>query len=111
MVRYVLLQVLRGHDGTTRPEVCQKVSYALLTDCRSLAQHCAKTGSTSTEKRASLDIADVRAAVDSCACLCWIPSDRMPADGLTKVLRDQPALDRLIWHNRLRVIYSEDDTG
>ncbi len=67
----------------------------MLIDCRGLAQP---------------DIADVRVAIDDGACLRWIPTDQMPADGLTKVLHEQPALDRLVWHNRMRVIYSEDDS-
>ncbi len=91
VVTYVLSKVLYGQDGTPWPEVCQKVPYALLTDCRNLAQHCAATGSTLTEKRVSLDIADVRAAVDSGACLRWIPVGRMPADGLASEGPQRPA--------------------
>ncbi len=110
LIRFVLSQVVYGQGEATWPEVCRRIPYALLTDCRSLAQRCTKTGSTLTEKRVSLDIADVRAAVDDGACLRWIPTDQMPADGLTKVLCEQPALDRLAWHSRMRVNYSEDDS-
>ncbi len=52
----------------------------------------------------------MRVAVDDGACLRWIPTDQTPAGGLTEVLREQPVLDRMVWHNRMRVIYSEDDS-
>lgn len=58
--------------------------YGLATDCHSLSQQCNKTAAIATENRVALDIADMRAAIDT--------GDTMPADGLTNHLTAQTSL-------------------
>jgi hypothetical protein len=110
LVRYVLCQ-LGGTDQQLPWQVAMRdVAYAMVTDCRSLAEHCSKTGATVTEKRVALDIADVRAAVDAGDVLKWVPTDAMPADGLTKHLVAQPALDELTLRCKMRVCFGPEDS-
>jgi len=42
----------------------KKIPCVQVSDCRSLVDHCAKTGGSVSEKRVALDIADLRAAVE-----------------------------------------------
>ena len=87
----------------------KKIPCVQISDCRSLVDHCAKTGGSVSEKRVALDIADLRAAVeDGKTKVVWMPTLEMPADGLTKHLVNQKALRRLLNAEPFRVTYPKD---
>ena len=57
-----------------------------------------------SEKRVALDIADVRDAIEHNAGLMfWMPTGEMPADGLTKHLKDQRSLRQIMFSNKFRL--------
>ncbi len=77
------------------------------TDCRSLVEHCNETGATLTEKRIGLDIADARQGIDAGdTTSVWVPTEQMPADGLTKHLPEQLALDEVTMRNNLSLYHT-----
>ena len=80
----------------------------LLSDCRSLTDHCAKSSTSLTEKRVGLEMADVReTAGDS---LLWIPNEVMLADGLTKHLPKESVSHNICLTNKFRICYSSGDS-
>ena len=78
----------------------QLVPGAMATDCRSLRDHCLKTGGSVTEKLVAMDIADVRPGIDAGDQLKWIPTEWVAADGLTKHLLEQGPLDQIAMESR-----------
>ena len=60
------------HDEDDSPEslrldwyaMCQKIPFALGTDCKSLYDVCTKQGSMPDEKRVALDLLDVRESIE-----------------------------------------------
>ena len=85
VVRHTVAWLIAHPPKEARPpwwELQRTVRYALLTDCKSLADHCGKASSTLTEKRVGLDIADVREAVEAGDELLWVPTETMVAGGL-----------------------------
>ena len=72
----------------------QRVAGKSLTDCKSLRDMCRKEGSLPSERRAALDVQDLRDGLESDNTkLVWVTTDRMAADALTKRLKDQRVLD------------------
>ena len=66
-----------------------------------------KTGSSVTEKRVGMDIADVREDIDEgTVSLRWMPTEEMPADGLTKWLVEQRALWKMAMEGKVRLDYT-----
>jgi hypothetical protein len=106
-VRVLLAELLSPGDMVHWTVQQREVLYGLGTDCCSLAEHCNKTGASVNEKRVSLDIADVRAAIDSGDTLRWMPTEEMPADGLTKHLptHQQEPLRRICERNVFRFVF------
>ena len=51
-----------------------------------MVEHIRKTGASTDEKRVAMDLADLRAGVDSGDLVVWIPTKKMVADCLTKHL-------------------------
>ena len=66
----------------------KSVRYGLVTDCRSLYDHCNKTGASLSEKRVGVDIADVRSSIDGGDVLMWVGPDRADAGGCTHETRE-----------------------
>ena len=97
-VRVILAELLHSRCAPW-PQMMQLVPGAMATDCRSLRDHCLKTGGSVTEKRVAMDIADVRAGIDAGDQLKWIPTEWMAADGLTKHLVEQGPLDQIAMEN------------
>jgi hypothetical protein len=105
--RVLLAELLFAQTELPWTEAQRAVKYGLASDCSSLVDHCQKTGSSVSEKRVGLDIADVRAAVDAGDTLCWVPTRVMPADCLTKHLVQQPTTVQITEHNRLRIKWNK----
>ena len=107
--RVLLAEVLGGNRRQEHWTTLQRViDYSLASDCRSLVEHCAKTGASVSEKRVGLDIADVRASVDAGDTLEWLPTDHMPADSLTKHLTSCPSLAKVTMENLFRLKWPKD---
>ena len=94
-VRALIAEVLFGEHGEHWSQVEKSVRYGLVTDCRSLYDHCNNTGAILSEKRVGLDIADIRSSIDGGDMLMWVPTERMPADALTKHVKDQTVLQEV----------------
>ena len=105
-MRTLIAELLHGPGGHWTTAM-RRVGAALGTDCRSLVDHCRKTGASVSEKRVGLDIADVREGIDRGDALLWLPTDRMAADGLTKHLTEQKALMEICMGNTYRMKYDE----
>ena len=82
----------------------------VVSDRNSLADHCAKTGSTTMEKRVAVDISDIRSAVGNGDSLVWIPTEVMPADGLTKHLVSQEPLKQVAQDGLFRGCFLKEDS-
>jgi len=93
--RVILAEVLSGRTAAW-PEMVSSIPSCLGTDCRSLHDHCNKTGSSVAEKRIAMDIADVRAGIDRGDAMTWLPTEWMAADGLTKHLTEQVPLETIM---------------
>jgi hypothetical protein len=65
VARVLLAELLFAQTELHWTQAQRAVKYGLVSDCSSLVDHCQKTGSSVSEKRVGLDIADVRAAVDA----------------------------------------------
>ena len=65
--------------------MCNKIPFALGTDCRSLYDECTKSGSLPEERRVALDIMDIKESIeelgDQMRC---VPTDHMSVDCMTK---------------------------
>ena len=61
-----------------------RIPTAVCTDCRSLCDAVNKTQPSITEKRTLIDVLSIQESLTS-GGLHWIPTDKMLADGLTKV--------------------------
>lgn len=111
-VRVLLADLLSPRETVHWTVQQREVLYGLGTDCCSLAEHGNKTGASVNEKRVSLDIADVRAAIDSGDTLRWMPTEEMPADGLTKHLASHQLepLRRICERNVFRFVFSREDS-
>ena len=94
-VRVLIADVLFGEHGKHWSQVQKSVRYGLVTDCRSLYDHCNKTGASLSEKRVGLDIADIRSSIDGGDVLMWVPTERMPADAFTKHVKVQTVLQEV----------------
>ena len=87
-------------------ERVRSVQGYFVSDCRSLVDHVAKTGASVSEKRVGLDIADLRAGVENDGDVgYWMPTEKMPADVLTKHMTDLEALRKLLMSNRFNIRY------
>ena len=87
LVRHTAAWLVHHSPKEERPhwKVAQKaVEYALLAECRSLADHCQKRSTSLTEKRVGLEIADGREDVEAGDSLLWVPTGTMVTGALTK---------------------------
>ena len=98
-IRVLLSEMVNGSEGHWT-EQARGVPAYMGSDCRSLVDHCAKTGASVSEKRVGLDIADIRDGIEAGDILRWIPTLEMPADILTKHLTDARSLLKLMMDNR-----------
>ena len=65
--------------------MCNKIPFALGTDCRSLYDVCAKSGSLPEERRVALDIMDIKESIEEMGGqMRWVPTDHMLVDCMTK---------------------------
>ena len=65
--------------------MCNKIPFALGTDCRSLYDVCTKSGSLPEERRAALDIMDIKESIEEMGDqVRWVPTDHMLLDCMTK---------------------------
>ena len=68
-------------------KMCQKIPFALGTDCKSLYDVCTKNGSMPEERRVALDLMDVRESIEEMGDqIRWIPTDHMLVDCMTKTM-------------------------
>ena len=66
-------------------QMCQKIPFALGTDCKSLYDVCTKNGSMPEERRVALDLLDIRESIEEFGDkIRWIPTDHMLVDCMTK---------------------------
>ena len=76
--------------------MCQKVPFALGTDCKSLYDVCTKQGSMPEERRVALDLLDVRESIEEYGDqMRWIPTDHMLVDCMTKTMPADAMLEYL----------------
>ena len=94
-MRVVIAETLRGRSGSWQ-DLCFSIPGGLASDCHSLVDTCNKTGSSVTERRVGLDLADVRQGIERGDIMTWMPTEEMVADGLTKWLRVQVPLERMM---------------
>ena len=65
--------------------ICHHLPMAFGTACQSLYDVCNNTGSFPEERRVALDLLDVRESFAQFGdVICWIPTDHMLVDSLTK---------------------------
>ena len=75
-----------------------------------MVEHIHKTGVSADEKRAAMDLADVRAGFDAGDLVVWIPTKRMVADCLTKHLtldEEVESIKSLLRDGRLHLRFTD----
>ena len=67
--RAILATIAYGHDrhggSASWLGLARRLQGYMVSDCRSLVDHCRKTGASVSEKRVGLDIADIRDGIDA----------------------------------------------
>ena len=92
------------HDWTA---MCDKIPFALGTDCKSLYDVCTKQGSMPDERRVALDLLDVRESTEQMGDqIRWIPTDHMLVDCMTKFMPADAMLEYLK-HNKYAFKYDD----
>ena len=67
--------------------MCNKIPFALGTDCRSLYDVCTKSGSLPEERRVALDIMDIKESIEEMGDqMRWVPTYHMLVDCMTKCM-------------------------
>ena len=78
-------------------KMCNKIPFALGTDCRSLYDVCTQSGSLPEERRVALDIMDIKESIEEMGDqMRWVPTDHMLVDCMTKSI---PCLDANLSQN------------
>ena len=112
-LRVIFAEALGGPASLSSrwQDLVRDVPILFVSDCRSMVDNIRKTGASTDEKRAAMDLADLRAGVDAGDLVVWIPTKRMVAARLTKHLTmddETKSIRDLLRDGRMQVRFTDE---